>query len=197
MKTILASTSPRRKELLSQVGLQFECVSPSVNEDSLRGESPAKMVRRLAREKARAVLNLMGTGDVLIIAADTTVVSPAGKNLGKPADVAEAGRMLKSLVGKTHVVLTAYCLLQRKNGKEKIRVNLTRTRVKMRAMNAAMISDYVATGEPMDKAGAYAAQGIGMSLIESISGSYTGVVGLPVAQVLVDMEKYFGVKILK
>lgn len=197
-KIILASTSPRRKELLSQLGLQFECFSPEVDETPIGGESPLKMVLRLAHLKAQAVfLEQDLPKNIIVIAADTTVVSPRGKNLGKPQNANEARSMLRLLAGKTHTVLTAYCLMGTKRNQRVSHLGYTRSRVKMRSVSAHWIKNYVATEEPMDKAGSYAAQGIGMSLIESISGSYTGVVGLPICQVTRDLEKKFGVVLWK
>ena len=191
-RIILASGSPRRKELLSLAGLQFEIHLPELDETPLRGESPKAMVRRLAQEKAlevwKTTLKLGDSG--LIIAADTTVVSPDEKNLGKPRDEKEAIRMVKSLEGRTHRVYTGYAIVKVTRGRVVSRVSrVVTTRVTMRKMSANDIHNYVAKGECLDKAGAYAAQGFGMVLIEKISGSYTNVVGIPVTHVLQDLKR--------
>lgn len=183
---VLASTSPRRVDLMKQVGFKFEIVSPLVDETPKRGEKPEKLVARLAFEKANSVVHQFP--DRVILAADTIVVTPDSKKiLGKPASVSDAEKMLKLISGKTHTVLTGYCVIAR--GKPLVRV--IKTKVTMRKLDTSAIRRYIATGEPMDKAGAYAAQGIGMALIEKIAGSYTNVVGLPIAEVARDLEKVF------
>ncbi len=193
---ILASTSPRRIELLSHAGYQVITRSPGVDEIEIKGESPSKMVVRLALEKASAVQQTIEKDEykkVLIIAADTTVVAPNGKKvLGKPKNEKEAQKMLSTLAGATHTVLTGYCILQSEKGKVTKRLTkVVTSRVTMRKLSKNLIQGYVTTGEPMDKAGAYGAQGIGMTLIEKIQGSYTNVVGLPMAQLIQDLEKIF------
>lgn len=194
---ILASTSPRRIDLLKQAGIRCLVRSPQTDEKTKRGESPKDMVARLAREKAEAVMMdaLREYGAALIIAADTTVVAPDGKTvLGKPRDAADARKMLKKLLGKTHTVLTGYCILAVAREMEPERlIRVVRSRVKMRPLSDEAILKYIATGEPMDKAGSYAAQGIGAALVESLRGSYTNVVGLPMSQLMTDLEKKFGV----
>lgn len=194
---VLASTSPRRIELMKQVNIPVHVVSPECEEKSRRGESPRGMVARLAKEKANSVLTsvLWEHGSALIISADTVVVAPDGKSvLGKPRDAEDAARMLGKLVGKTHTVLTAYCIVSAaREMKPKFITRVETSRVKMRKVSRTDIGRYIQTGEPMDKAGAYAAQGLGMSLIENIHGSYTNVVGLPMAQLLTDLEKNFGI----
>jgi septum formation protein len=188
-RIVLASSSPRRIELLTQLGLRFETRSPDVDEEPRRGESPRALVARLARDKAGAVDGQLGGGSRLVIAADTIVVAPGGKRvLGKPRDRAEAARMLRAIAGKTHEVLTGYCLL----APEDSVVRVVRSSVRIRKLSGAEIEAYLSTGESMDKAGAYAAQGHGAALIEEIRGSYTNVVGLPVAQLALDLEKRFG-----
>lgn len=192
-RIILASSSPRRIELLSQLGVKFETRSPDVDEEPRRGEKPRAMVARLARAKAEAVDEQLGSGSRLVIAADTTVVAPGGKKvLGKPRDRAEAVRMLKIIAGKTHEVLTGYCLLGTADRSQDSLVRVVQSKVKIRKMSGADIEAYLAAGESMDKAGAYAAQGHGAALIDEIRGSYTNVVGLPVAQLAIDLEKTFG-----
>lgn len=189
----LASTSPRRLELLSQAGLKFHTLAPQVDETPRKGESAQKMVARLAREKALSVLGELGGRAVIVLAADTTVVAPhagrgSGKILGKPQDAAEALSMLKRLQGKTHTVYTGYCLA---SPDKKPWVRVVQTRVKMRKLTSQQMLIYANSSEPLDKAGAYAAQGLGQALIEELRGSYSNVVGLPVAQVLQDLESRF------
>lgn len=193
----LASTSPRRLELLSAAGLKFHTLAPQVDEAVLPRENGKTMVARLAREKALSVLGELGPRNVVVIAADTTVVAPAtrgrvGKILGKPANAAEALAMLKSLHGKTHTVYTGYCIAT-PNKKPWVRV--VQTRVKMRKLSYDQMRAYANLTEPLDKAGGYGAQGVGGSMIEEIRGSYSNVVGLPVAQVLQDLEKRFGLRL--
>lgn len=203
---VLASTSPRRIELLQQIGLEIEIHSPGVNEDSLPGEKPAALVSRLAREKAASVAARMNNLLCYIIAADTIVVAPDGKTiLGKPTNVAHARKMLKMLAGKTHTVFTGYCIFpvtspqkaSRRSKKTIPLVRAVRSRVTMRSLTAKDIAHYVESGEPMDKAGSYAAQGLGMALIERIDGSYSNVVGLPLCQLAQDLEERFGFTLFK
>jgi septum formation protein len=196
MKLILASTSPRRIDLMKQVGLAVQVRKPEIDETPIRGESPRALVRRLSYQKAASIAERLRAGSFLVIAADTIVVEPTGKKiLGKPSDKREAARMLASLAGREHTVLTGYCIFPRTPGK--LMPALTRvvvSRVSMRKLSKAQIENYIRSGEPMDKAGSYAAQGLGMGLIESISGSYTNVVGLPMCQLLMDLESEFGVR---
>jgi septum formation protein len=186
---------------MKQAGFTVLVVSPDADETPKRGESPRALVSRLSREKALSVARKgfqpgSASEQQLVIAADTIVVSPDGKKvLGKPRDVAEAHKMLRMLAGRKHSVFTGYCILpvsrDGKIGKAVSRVVISK--VQMRKLSPREIESYVKTGEPMDKAGSYAAQGIGMSLIEGIQGSYTNVVGLPMCQLLADLEKSFGV----
>jgi septum formation protein len=203
VRIVLASTSPRRIELLKQVGLKFEIHSPRTDETPKKGEKPSALVARLALQKAQSAIHLLSRGraPALIIAADTIVVDPGAKILGKPTSRADAAKMLKKLQGVTHTVLTGYCILETnpddRQGFSHTHVRVVKSRVTMRALTPAQIRAYVATGEPMDKAGSYAAQGIGMALIEKINGSYANVVGLPISQVVQDLEQYFEFKILE
>lgn len=170
---LLASASPRRRDLLQACGLTFEVFSPDVDETPLRGETPSALVRRLALLKAAAARERF-PGHV-VIAADTTVALN-GRSLGKPRDAAEARRMLRALSGKTHFVHTGFCV--------DTRARVVTTRVTFRKLSRADIDRYVASGECFDKAGAYAIQGVGAALVARVSGSYTNVIGLPVAEVL-------------
>jgi len=157
------------------------------------------MVKRLAREKALSVVSKLKSSDKqvhIIIAADTIVVAPDGKTvLGKPANQADAVKMLEKLSGRVHVVFTGYCIIKT-SGSESIKqvVRAVKSSVKIRKLPKYSLHKYVLTGEPMDKAGAYAAQGIGMMIIEEIAGSYTNVVGLPMSQLIADLELEFNIK---
>jgi septum formation protein len=178
-RLILASKSPRRYELLKQVGLDFEVIPSSVKEDFVQKESPVGHVIRLAETKARDVAREYPGH--WVIAADT-VVYINGPILGKPRDREEAVEMLRRLSGREHWVLTGYsvCHLEkRKNDKEAVQ-----TAVKVKGLTPGEIEWYVQTGEPFDKAGGYAIQGIGSFMIESIRGSYTNVVGLPLCELI-------------
>jgi septum formation protein len=191
-KIILASGSPRRKELLEMAGLSFSVHVPDVDETPLPREVPKKMVRRLSLLKALEAARGLGRdpGSLFVLSADTTVVSPEGRNLGKPGDEKEALRMVTALQGRDHSVFTGYTIVELRGGK--VRRMITRvveTKVRIRAMTKADIRAYVGRGESLDKAGAYAAQGFGMAIIERIRGSYTNVVGLPVTEVTADLKK--------
>ena len=178
-RMILASESPRRRELLAAVGVPFRVVSSGVDEIPLPGESPARFVRRAALDKGEAVAALHPSSFVL--SADTTVVAD-GRILGKPRDRAEARRMLSRLAGREHRVVTAICLLCRARGFRELGTEVTR--VRFRPLTAAEVAAYARTGECDDKAGAYAAQGAGMLLIDRIAGSFSNVVGLPMTRVV-------------
>ncbi len=178
---LLASTSPRRRELLSQAGLTFQVVSPGpsggVDESPLAGEAVAHYVARVARDKALAgqtEAQRLGLPAWPVLGADTTVTLD-GRILGKPADAAEATAMLESLSGRTHQVLTALCLV----GRHGERAVTSVSEVRFRALSAVEVAAYVGSGEPYDKAGGYGIQGRGALLIEHLSGSYSGVMGLP------------------
>jgi septum formation protein len=193
---ILASSSPRRRDLLEQAGFSFTIISPDVDERLVKGESSKKMVERLAREKARACLRSVSPkSHSIVIASDTTVViGPKRKILGKPESTEDAIRMLGAISGKTHEVLTSFCVLEVKNGKIfKEVVKTISTQVSIRKIALSERRAYVKTKEPLDKAGSYGAQGIGMIFIEKISGSYTNVVGLPMTELCKTLGKDFKV----
>jgi septum formation protein len=173
LKLVLASRSPRRAELLSAAGFEFTVRAADVDETPRDGESPRAYVLRLAEEKARAV---PGCNGETVLAADTTVVL-GNEIMGKPTDTADAVRMLRALAGQRHEVITAICL---KRG-ERLVVDVSSTAVWFAPLSDTEIAEYVASGEPMDKAGAYGIQGLASRFIERIDGSYTNVVGLPVA----------------
>jgi septum formation protein len=172
---VLASRSPRRAEILRQAGIPFTIRTADIDETPHDGEKPEDYVRRLAEEKALAIEAAPGE---TILGADTTVVI-GGEMLGKPADAEDARRMLGLLSGRRHEVLTGVSL---RRGTNLIR-DWAATEVWFAPMSAHEIDDYVASGEPMDKAGAYAIQGLASKFIEKIEGCYFNVVGLPIALV--------------
>lgn len=172
---VLASASPRRRELLAQAGLEPQVAPSDVDERAEPGEDPIGYARRVASAKARA-----GPSAANVLAADT-VVCLSGDILGKPQDADAARKTLTRLSGQTHEVYTAV-VLRRRDGVMKDLV--VSTRVRFRSLSAAEIEAYVATGEPMDKAGSYGVQGRGGALTAEIHGSYTNVVGLPLEETL-------------
>jgi septum formation protein len=172
---VLASGSPRRREILRSVGWAFEAIAADVDETLRKGEVAEDYVLRLAGEKAGAVAALRPFG--LVLGADTVVVID-GDILGKPRDADDARRMLRCLSGRWHEVLTGVSIIRAESGKRLS--ELARTRVRFAEMSEEEIDWYIATGEPMDKAGAYAIQGHASLFIEAIDGEYWNVVGLPV-----------------
>lgn len=184
MKFILASSSPRRRQLLESIGLAFEVIPSHVPEVHQEGEAPEEYVARLSRDKASAIA--AEHPSQWVIAADTTVYLDE-KLLEKPADAEDAKRMLATIAGRTHMVYTGVTLQNIERDWRETRV--AETEVRMAAMNAADIAWYVGTGEPLDKAGAYAAQGVGGVFVESIHGSFTNVVGLPLATLFQMLRK--------
>ena len=175
-KFILASGSPRRRELISRYIKDFEVICADADESIPTGTDARDAVKMLAGRKAHAVKGITGDKNLIILAADT-VVAIDGEILGKPSDRADAVRMLKKLTGAVHEVCTGVCVIS--DGKEKCGVSVTK--VRMRASDESEIQRYTDSGECDDKAGAYAVQGIGEVFVESIDGSYSGVVGLPLA----------------
>lgn len=173
---VLASASPRRAEILRSVGWSFETSPADIDEARLDDESPVEHVQRLAREKAERVAESRADG--LVLGADTVVVVDEQRILGKPRDAQEAEEMLKTLRGRTHDVLTGVALVRVET--KRCLVAYERTRVTFAALTDDEIAWYVTTEEPMDKAGAYAAQGRAALFIEKIEGDYWNVVGLPV-----------------
>ena len=191
MNIILASGSPRRKELLAQAGFDFEVEVSNADEDVTEG-SPTEMVEELAARKAQAVVNLHNKeeDDCLVIGADTIVVLD-GKVLGKPTDEEAAKAMLSALSGQTHQVYTGVALFSIKKGiVEKKKTFHECTDVTMVPITEKEIADYVASGDPLDKAGAYGIQGPAAIFISGIKGDYYNVVGLPVSRVYHEIEKY-------
>jgi septum formation protein len=191
---VLASASPRRQELLRKAGIAFVVQAADIDERPREGETPGECAERLAREKALAVAEAR-PGD-RILGADT-VVAVDGKILGKPRDAGDATRMLRMLSGRVHEVITGVCLIGAvasgrlpvasrevlRTENRELRTTSETTLVTMNELSDEEIRDYIATGEPMDKAGAYAIQGIAARWIPRIEGDYSNVVGLPVALV--------------
>ncbi len=185
-RIVLASSSPRRRELLASLGIAFEIVKPDIDETQHPGEPPYDYVHRLSREKAAAVAAqiaapawVLAADTVVILAADTIGVLE-GDILGKPADEHEARAMLRRLRGRDHVVCTALTLLRLGDAPRDPDTRLTRTTVTMREYTDDEINAYIATGDPFDKAGSYAIQHEGFRPVARIDGSHTNVVGLPI-----------------
>jgi septum formation protein len=181
---VLASASPRRRELLALLGLTFEVISTDIDETWRNGEAPAAHAERLAREKAAAVARPQAA----VLAADTIVVID-GAILGKPRDAADAAAMLRALSGRAHTVHTAMAVAYR--GREASGVESTQ--VWFRPLDERTIAEYVATGEPLDKAGAYGIQGYGAVLVERIAGDYFTVMGLGLGR-LVELLREVGLE---
>ena len=198
---ILASQSPRRAELLRNAGISFEVRPAEVDERPRAGEPPLEFVKRLAKEKALAVLATAPAG-AMVLGADTAVVV-AREVLGKPADAADARRMLSKLSGRTHEVMTGVCLARQRSNAQNAAPNGCNsedcdfecdveaevTEVEFAPLREEEIASYVAMGEPMDKAGAYAIQGRASRWIPRIRGCYFNVVGLPVARVCAMLKR--------
>jgi septum formation protein len=180
MRLVLASASPRRAELLKAAGIEFDVMPADVDEAMDVEDTPEGYVRRVAQLKAEAVLPRAGERPVL--GADTIVIVGHAV-LGKPSDTADAGRMLRLLSGREHSVMTGVCLINPAAESGRVQMSTTRTSVEFAGLTDEEISWYVASGEPMDKAGAYAIQGLASRFVTRIEGSYSNVVGLPVALV--------------
>jgi septum formation protein len=192
---VLASASPRRKELLELLGLEPEVVPADLDEAVLNGEHPEAYVERVARDKAAAVH--ARRKEALVVAADTTVVLD-GEIIAKPENEADAARMLRKLQGRDHVVHTAIAVAYRRDTASGVET----TRVWMRKLDDAAIRAYVATGEPMDKAGAYGIQGFGAVIVEKIEGDYFTVMGLGLGKLVgllrkVGVDYEFGALVLR
>lgn len=207
-RLILASASPRRKELLEQAGAVFEII-PAKGEELITKEEPREVVMELALQKAKEVAalvpeqesaaspekvkvqtsNLSADGEEMVILGADTVVACDGRILGKPVDEADAVRMLSVLSGNTHSVYTGVAVVWKKDGNEQIFQFYEETKVTMYPMSQAEIEAYVKTGEPMDKAGAYGIQGKCAIYIEKIMGDYNNVVGLPIARIYQEMKR--------
>ncbi len=196
---VLASQSPRRKELLEQIGLEFE-ICPAKGEEIITKSIPEEVVMELSKQKAEEVAAMVSSyaiehkdittpSDILVIGADT-VVAYDGKILGKPVDEADAKAMLSMLSGNTHSVFTGVTLvLIDKSGRAGELVFYEKTDVKMHKMSEQEIDRYISTGEPMDKAGSYGIQGKCAIYIEKIDGDYNNVVGLPITRIYQELKK--------
>lgn len=177
MRLVLASASPRRRELLTQAGFTFTVQTADIDESVRAGEDPVTYTSRLAQEKAAAVFaTLQDVEDVVVLAADTTV-AVEGHILGKPVDAEDAARMLRMLQGRRHQVMTGVAVMSA----GETEMHCETTDVFFAPMNDAEIAAYIASGEPMDKAGAYGIQGRAARWITRIEGDYSNVVGLPLA----------------
>lgn len=187
---VLASSSPRRADLLKQAGLEFQIMVSEVDETPAPGLAPDELVRELALRKANAVAAMLDKG--LVIGADTVVVK-AGRILGKPSGPQEAAEMLRLLQGGGHEVYTGVALVDAVSQKTVVEHEMTR--VFFNPLTKGEISRYVATGEPMDKAGAYGVQGLAALFINRLEGCYTNVVGLPLARLAI-MLKQIGYEVL-
>lgn len=201
----LASASPRRRELLMQIGLRVERIPQSVPEQQRADEPPAAYVQRLALEKAQAGLALLGAACRRpVLGSDTAVVLDAdstagmvGAVLGKPVDEADALAMLGQLSGRSHRVLSAVAVVGKDNlGQDRAEVMLSESRVSFRVIDEAERRAYWRTGEPADKAGAYGIQGLAALFIERLEGSYSGVMGLPLFETG-ELLRRFGIEILQ
>jgi len=178
---VLASASPRRRELLAALGYRFTVVPSRADETLLPDEQPTAHVVRLSRDKALEVAARVDVPGRWFVGSDTVVVC-AERILGKPRDAGEAAEMLRLLSGRRHQVYTGYAVFDR--GQQRLRSGAAVTEVTFRALTEVEIAGYIASGEPLDKAGAYAIQGLGAALVRRIEGSYSNVVGLPQCEIL-------------
>ncbi|NBX16638.1 MAG: septum formation inhibitor Maf [Proteobacteria bacterium] len=190
-KIVLASASPRRRDLLTQAGYRHEVIVSNIEEKRRQGERPEDYVQRNAREKAMAVCSSqpVAVAKSLVLAADTIVVAFDNEVLEKPADANDARRMLGKLSSRTHRVMTGYALCNGTTG-EIIECKTVQTQVLFRELFEDEIERYISSGEPFDKAGSYGIQGHALTFVESIEGSYTNVVGLPMAHVVMTLRKW-------
>lgn len=190
MRILLASASPRRRELLEQIGLSFEVVVSHV-EEVITETEPGKVVEQLSAQKAEAVAGSLGEPEETLVIGADTVVAAENTILGKPADAAKAAEMLRLLAGRTHAVYTGVTLILRGASGETARKTFhERTDVSFYPMEEAEIRQYVATGDCMDKAGAYGIQGVCARYISGINGDYNNVVGLPVGRLYQEMKEW-------
>lgn len=178
-KIILASASPRRQQYLQDLGVDFTIQTAEIDEEPVTGEAPSVFVQRMAREKVMAIMEQFP--DAWVIGADT-IVTIDKKILGKPGGMQEAAAMLRFLSGRTHSVLTGFCLGCKEMGVDVCQ--WVESRVAFSNLSEEMIQAYVATGEPLDKAGSYGIQGKGAFMVENIRGSYSNIVGLPLAELV-------------
>ena len=189
-RIVLASASPRRSQLMQEIGLKFDVMPSQVAEGDISASCPEELVMRLAHAKAADVAGRIQSG--IVIGADTVVVA-GGQILGKPVDLDDAAKMLRALSGREHQVYSGVAVIDAESGRSLI--DYEATAVRFRQLSEAAIQRYVATGEPMDKAGAYAIQGLGSLLVTGICGDYNCVVGLPLGKLAVMLTE-FGVHTL-
>ncbi|NBO37342.1 septum formation inhibitor Maf [bacterium] len=189
-KIVLASGSPRRRELLNAAGYRHDVLVSNIEEKRRQGERPEDYVQRNAKEKAMAVCQSdpVAVAKAVVLAADTIVVAFDNEVLEKPADANEARRMLSKLSAKTHRVMTGYAICNGTTG-EVIECKTVQTQVLFRPLYADEVERYIASGEPFDKAGSYGIQGQALTFVESLEGSYTNVVGLPMAEVVLALRR--------
>ena len=190
MRVILASSSPRRRELLAQLGLRFDIIKPNIDETRRPAEDLVDYAERLSREKAEAVARLLDARPALIISADTIVLD-GDELLGKPADNADARRMLRQLRNRGHVVVTAFTLY-RAGAAPRVSTCHARTVVEMRDLSDAEIEAYIASGDPLDKAGAYGIQNEEFRPVAGFDGSYSNVVGMPLDELRTALKDIAG-----
>lgn len=189
-KIVLASASPRRRELLKAAGFQHEVIVANIEEKRRQGERPEDYVQRNAKEKALAVCSTqpIAVAKAIVLAADTIVVAFDNEVLEKPVDADDARRMLGKLSARTHRVLTGFALCNGTTG-EIIECRTVQTQVLFRNLFADEVEQYISSGEPFDKAGSYGIQGQALTFVESIEGSYTNVVGLPMSHVVLSLRR--------
>lgn len=183
---VLASASPRRRELLASVGIQFQIIPSHIDETQQPNEEPEAFVLRLSQEKATEVAQRSTVSGRWFIGSDTIVLCD-GVILGKPESQQDSADMLRMLSGRSHQVISGYAILDRHNNQWRSR-SIT-TDVTFRSLTEREIEGYIASGEPADKAGSYAIQGLGAFMVTAISGSYSSVVGLPLAQIVTDLQQ--------
>lgn len=193
-KIILGSSSPRRKELLGRI-LAFESISPDIEEIPESGENPEAYTKRNAITKAAAVMKSLDRAQPTIVISCDTIVVLGDEILEKPQDKAHAFTMLKKLSGRTHTVISAVCIQKSSGqvGADQTKTFTVETQVRIKNLSDQEIHAYIETEEPMDKAGSYAAQGIGSYMIEQIKGSYSNVVGLPMCELVSALREEFDV----
>jgi septum formation protein len=184
---ILASASPRRRDLLSRLNVPFDTIPAEIAETPRPGEAPRALAERLAREKAEAVVAQLGRTPRRVVLGSDTIVVIGGEVLGKPRDPEHALALLRKLSGRTHRVMTGIAVVVSDTGRTRSRV--VESRVTLRKADEAELRDYVATGESLDKAGAYALQGAGRRFIAGVEGSETNVIGLPMEETLAMLQE--------
>lgn len=191
-KIVLASASPRRRELLRAAGFDHEVIAANIEEKRRQGERPEDYVQRNAKEKAIAVCQNqpLAVANSIVLAADTIVVAFDNEVLEKPLNATEARRMLGKLSASTHRVLTGYAICNGTTG-EMLECRVVQTQVLFRTLFSDEIERYISSGEPFDKAGSYGIQGHALTFVESIEGSYTNVVGLPMSHVVLSLRQLF------